>query len=362
METIPGLVSVMMPAYNAEAFIARAVESVLSQSYAHLELVVVDDGSRDRTAQIVASYADKRVKLVRQANGGEAVARNTALDHMSGEFVAFLDSDDEYLSEHLKLCVGYLQSDAERDAVYTDGQYVDPLNRRIQPLSSRRRGPFEGDIFEELVRASDVFGPPICVVMRRSLIDGSGCGFDPQIVIGPDWDFMTCVSQNARFGYIDAKTVLYRVHETNITVRTVNRDRVRYLARCREKAIHLDRFSSCSVETRSAVFYDLLVNLLPGQLERQIDAVTWPSFKALPDEEQGRLLRLMASAEIRRDGDTALARRWLSQSRSLNPGDSRGRILEALFRLSPQACAAVLRRREARNLKASTDEPFGGLA
>ncbi len=97
----PGLVSVMMPAYNAERYIRPAMESLLAQTYSRWELIVVNDGSKDATAAIARSFDDPRIRVIDQPNGGEASARNTALRTMRGEFVAFLDADDAYLPEHL---------------------------------------------------------------------------------------------------------------------------------------------------------------------------------------------------------------------------------------------------------------------
>lgn len=89
-------VSVIIPAYNAEAFIGRTLESVLAQTYENIEVLVVDDGSRDRTAEIVASFAqkDSRVILLKQQNAGVAAARNLAIEKSRGEYIAPLDADD----------------------------------------------------------------------------------------------------------------------------------------------------------------------------------------------------------------------------------------------------------------------------
>lgn len=105
-EAIPGLVSVVMPAWNAAATIARSIESVLAQSHRQVELLVVDDASTDATAGLVAGYAaaDVRVRLLRQAaNGGVATARNAGIAAARGEFVAFLDSDDRWHPRKLEL-------------------------------------------------------------------------------------------------------------------------------------------------------------------------------------------------------------------------------------------------------------------
>jgi glycosyltransferase involved in cell wall biosynthesis len=197
-----------MPAYNAEAYIGQAIESVLAQSYQRWELVVVDDGSIDGTGRIASRYGDSRIRLIRQDNQGEAAARNTALSNIQGEYLAFLDADDLYLPHHLDTTVGYLQAQSKAEGVYTDGYYIDQMGSQLQTLSSRRRGPFEGNLFEEVLYGSDVFGPPTCVVLRNQLIESHGLKFDEEIVIGPDWDFFAKYAELGDFGYIEQKTCL----------------------------------------------------------------------------------------------------------------------------------------------------------
>jgi alpha-1,6-rhamnosyltransferase len=337
-----------MPAYNAERYIEQAIESVLGQTMPDWELVVVDDGSTDATAQRAAALAerDPRIKLVRQANGGESTARNTALRHMQGELVAFLDADDFYLPNHLALTVGYLQTHPDRDGVYTDGYHCDEQGVRLKTLSSRRRGPFEGWLFEELVIASDVFGPPLCLVLRRGSIVERDLAFDPDIVIGPDWEFTIRYAHDAQFGYIDQITCQYRVHRANITTSTGIDRRMLSLATCREKAIRLPKFAACSLETRRATFYELLVHLLIGLPERQSAIVNWPQFKALPTGLQAELLRLMASKAIARNLRHGEIDSWLRQANALDPSDKRAAALARLYGLNPWLCHLVVRARK----------------
>src|SRR5262245_47409787 len=91
-----GLVSVLVPTYNRSKLVRRAVESALAQSYRRLEVLVVDDGSSDDTRQVIEGM-DPRVRYIRQANAGVSAARNRGIAEARGEFVAFLDSDDEWL-------------------------------------------------------------------------------------------------------------------------------------------------------------------------------------------------------------------------------------------------------------------------
>src|SRR2546430_979121 len=116
------LVSVIMPAFNAERHIVESIQSVLSQTLPDWELVVVDDGSTDNTAEILRTFvsADARIKYVYQPNGRLGKARNTGFQHSSGGLIAFLDSDDLWLPEKLELQVTAL-AEHDADIVYTDG-------------------------------------------------------------------------------------------------------------------------------------------------------------------------------------------------------------------------------------------------
>ena len=336
----------MMPAYNAGAFIGPAIESIQTQTYTRWELIVVNDGSTDRTPEILAGISDERIRVFHQENAGEAAARNRALQEIHGEFLAFLDSDDEYEPNFLARMVETLRPRPDLDGVYSDGVYVDPAGRSLAALSDHRRGPFAGDLFEALVRASDVFGPPICLLLRSRMVRASGLNFDTRIVIGPDWDFTTRLAETARFGYLAEKLVRYRVHTTNITVTAGNQKRRDSLALCREKAINLIRFTECSIETRAYVFYDLLINLLVGNPSRQEEVTHWPQFQQLPVLEQARLYRLLASQTIRDQEYSAQTRAWLEQARQTNPRDPKNLVLYWAYRISPRLCSLLLQVRQ----------------
>jgi glycosyltransferase involved in cell wall biosynthesis len=336
------LVSVMMPAYNAEQYIGLAIESVLAQRYPGWELIIVDDGSTDRTAEIAASYQDPRIRILRQANQGESAARNAALESSKGVFVAFLDADDLFQLDHLEATVNFLRSHPEFEAVYTDGYHINGEGKQLSPLSARRRGPFAGWIYEEVVRASDVIGPPGCILMRFQPILDESLRFDPAIIIGPDWDFVLRYAENHPFGYIQDRTYLYRVHQSNITKTTAGSKRAISLATCRTKAIKTQKFGSCSAEVRYRVFYDLLINHLSGMPDRQAAAIGWQEFQALPQEMQAKLLRLMASKAILTGGDEVQIKSWLGSSLKLNRSDWRALLLQAAYPVSPAFCRKFL--------------------
>lgn len=114
-----------MPAYNAEKYVAGSIRSVIDQTYPDWQLIVVDDGSTDRTAEIVQSLssADGRITYIHQLNGGQASARNTGLRNSGGDLIAFLDADDLWVKEKLELQVLKMK-ETGADFVYSDGQHI----------------------------------------------------------------------------------------------------------------------------------------------------------------------------------------------------------------------------------------------
>lgn len=121
------LVSVIMPAYNVEQFLAQSIDSVLCSDYQNLELIVVDDGSSDATLEIAQHYQakDSRVKALTKANGGQGVARNYGVEHSSGEFILFVDSDDLISSGYISKAVAEMERDSEVKVVTCRGEFFD---------------------------------------------------------------------------------------------------------------------------------------------------------------------------------------------------------------------------------------------
>lgn len=115
-------VSIITPAYNAAKYISRTIDSVRNQTYTEWEMIIIDDGSRDNTAEIVANYANKdnRIKLLRQNNAGSAAARNNALRNSTGQLVCFLDADDLWDADFLSSQVTFIK---ERDAALVFASY-----------------------------------------------------------------------------------------------------------------------------------------------------------------------------------------------------------------------------------------------
>ncbi|MBI4357811.1 MAG: glycosyltransferase family 2 protein, partial [Candidatus Omnitrophica bacterium] len=168
-------VSVIMPTYNRVSYLRGAIESVLAQTFRDWELVVVVDGSKDGSKELVESYArsDGRVICIWQGNAGYSAANNRGLREAKGLYIAFLDDDDRWLPEKLELQVNLMKSSPEAGFCYG----------RFRVFRQTDHGLREGKLFPQKMitkfeELSDAFVPPSATLIRKSLIDEVG-GFDP---------------------------------------------------------------------------------------------------------------------------------------------------------------------------------------
>lgn len=125
------IVSIIVPAYNSECYIGRTIESVISQTYKFWEMIIVDDCSLDKTAEVILSYSlkDKRIKYKKlEVNSGAAVARNVAMSMATGQYIAFLDSDDVWLPDKLSAQIQFMQENNYKFTC-TDYEQIDETGR-----------------------------------------------------------------------------------------------------------------------------------------------------------------------------------------------------------------------------------------
>ena len=160
-------VSIIMPAFNRERYLAESIESVLNQTFSDWELIVVDDGSSDSTPAIIERYRlrfPERVKPISQANSGVAAARNTGIKASTGELVAFIDSDDLWHSRKLERQVQSLREAGDVAFVYTGYEMIDPFGRLLRTVRPDPR--FQGAIYEKLwTEDNNILGPTILGVL-----------------------------------------------------------------------------------------------------------------------------------------------------------------------------------------------------
>lgn len=213
------LVSIIMPAYNSERFIAESIESVIVQTYTNWELIIIDDGSTDNTGKIIKQYAqkDNRIKSIYQRNQKQGKARNTGLENSKGELIAFLDSDDLWIPEKLKIQVSFLANN-EVDLLYSNG-YV--FSNNLGNLTGRLHmqiGFFQGDLAIKRLLESN-FIPILSVLTKRQAILEVG-GFDEDLHIQNIEDYHLWLKMILNgcliYGMPDS-LVYYRQHESQVT-------------------------------------------------------------------------------------------------------------------------------------------------
>ncbi len=216
-EPSPPLVSVVIPTYNCEAYIADTIASVLAQTHAALEVIVVDDGSTDRTAEIVEAIKGP-VRLIRQPNQRVCVARNRGFEASRGEFVCFLDHDDYWypwkLRRQLEAFAAYPQAGAiftsfalwqPKDGAFPSPSSLAPPDDGPPPIDQR----FSGWIYHEFLL--DCWALTSTTMIRREAFARSG-GFDPALSYSEDWDLWLRLAQTHEFVKLDRVSTLYRQH------------------------------------------------------------------------------------------------------------------------------------------------------
>lgn len=205
------LISVVIPAHNTEKYLPEALESVRSQTFSDYEILVVDDGSTDRTAEIAASYPD--VLLFLQNKRGAAAARNTGIRAARGKYIAFLDADDVWLPSKLEKQAAHLL-ESPTAWTYTDAWVFDARTRLTVCRIGERICLQEGDILRSLLLRS--FIPSATPVVKKVALVEAGM-FDEASArrIGEDWSLWLRIAERHKATLIDEPLAMIRIHANN---------------------------------------------------------------------------------------------------------------------------------------------------
>ncbi|MFM7271131.1 MAG: glycosyltransferase family 2 protein [Actinomycetes bacterium] len=216
-ETARPLVSVVIPAYNAEAYLGATIESVLAQTYRPIEIIVVDDGSSDGTVALARSFGDP-VRVLEQDNRGPAGARNTGFAAVRGEIIALLDADDLWLPERLDACVTLLRSDPAIGFVTTDAYLIDedtPTERRYYTDYQRFPFPAPADQLAEIAKRNFLF---VSVVFERTLFERAGARLDESLWGTEDYELWTrFLLAGSRAALVPEPLAYYRVRAGSVS-------------------------------------------------------------------------------------------------------------------------------------------------
>lgn len=197
-------VSVVTPAYNAMKYLPATLESILQQTFTDFEVLIVDDGSTDNIVQWATGLVDPRVRFFSQANQGVSVARNTAIAHAQGEYVAFLDADDLWEPTKLAKQVRCLDENPEVGLVHSWMVFIDEQGNSTGRVMKHN---VEGYAWKEIVQSNKI--ACLSVMVRRCCFDAVGA-FDPSLRAIEDWDLWIRIANRYMIAVIKEPLAYYR--------------------------------------------------------------------------------------------------------------------------------------------------------
>lgn len=208
------VVSVILPTYNRANILAKAIESVLSQTYKNFELIIIDDASTDDTGAVIKNFDDDRIKYIEHTqNEGAPAARNTGIGHARGEYVAFQDSDDEWLPSKLEQQLRAFQNASDSvGVVYTGMVRAEAGDMRYLPYPGVEQTT--GDIRRSLARQNFISTP--VALVKRACFDEVGT-FDEKAWPLSDWELWIRISQHFSFELVDEPLVTGEVRADSIS-------------------------------------------------------------------------------------------------------------------------------------------------
>ena len=208
------LVSVVVPCYNHEEYVEETIESVLNQTYKNIELIVIDDGSKDNSVQVIQQLADKYgFTFIYRSNKGLSTTLNEAIGLSKGKYISLCASDDVYMFDKIETQVEFMEEQPEYGMCYGKVVYFEDS---IENTSEYQNSNKQGWVFEDLLH--DCFIPAPSTFIRKDVLEELS-GFDDKLWI-EDWDMWLRIAQKYQIGFIDEFFTYYRMHDTNISKET----------------------------------------------------------------------------------------------------------------------------------------------
>ncbi|CAG1012662.1 partial Chondroitin synthase, partial [Anaerolineales bacterium] len=239
-------VSIIIPTYNRANLIGETLHSVFAQTYQDFEIIVVDDGSTDNTAEVLRPLAETgRIKYIRQDNQGASAARNRGIREADGIYIAFLDSDDLFEPTKLELQVNYYRKHPELGLVHSG---FTKFNFANNDLGYRDTSWFSGNVYPKILGYWTTLMAMDTVIVARNVFDSVGL-FDSNLVHGEDLDMWRRIARKYPFGFVNRSLARIRVHEGNISRERLNA--ADGLAKYLEKAFEDDPSLSSGFKRRA---------------------------------------------------------------------------------------------------------------
>ena len=204
-------ISVVIPTFNRISLVARAIDSVLKQSLNPYEIIVVDDGSEDGTSEMIQNKY-KSIKLIQQQNNGVSAARNNGIKHAKGDWIALLDSDDEWIEKKLENQVDRLIKTPEYDFCHTNEIWI---RNGVRVNQRKKHEKYGGYIFDKCLDICRI--SPSSVLFRKNILDHVGW-FDDQLPVCEDYDLWLRITAEYRILFIDDPLIIkYGGHDDQLS-------------------------------------------------------------------------------------------------------------------------------------------------
>jgi glycosyltransferase involved in cell wall biosynthesis len=211
---VNSLVSIIIPAYNAERYIAETIESVINQTYKNWELIIVDDGSIDNTALIIQTYLiNPRVQYKYQHNSGVSITRNNGIKFSKGDYIAFLDADDVWTADYLEYKIYILNQHLDVGVVTSNGQLID---RNSNKLKLRFKGLDENAIKDIIEFKKGYDTSPSNIVCKKEVV-GKIKGFNTELSNAADKLFILKAALITKIYCVKKELIFYRIHPNNMS-------------------------------------------------------------------------------------------------------------------------------------------------
>ncbi len=209
--------SIVMPVYNGERWIGEAIDSVYRQTTNDWSLTIVDDGSTDRSADIVNGFHDTRIRLLHQENRGQSAAQNRGISESSGAFIMLLDADDRLRPRALEYLHSAIDRETDASLAYGRGTYIREDGVKMTPdRRTELSGKPSGDVLTEILRRNFI-GYPGCALIRRRALDKTG-PLKKNLVLAQDWELWCRLASVGSFIFAGSQVVLdYRVHKSSVS-------------------------------------------------------------------------------------------------------------------------------------------------
>lgn len=205
-------VSVIICVYNGEHTIGRAIESVLKQTFTAFELLIINDGSRDGTLEVISQYTDRRIQVFSYANAGLATSRNRGLAIATGDYISFLDADDLWSSDKLESQLRVLEETPEAAVAYSWVDRIDEGDRVICPGGHHTA---TGDVLANLLLA-DITDSGSNALIRSAALREVG-NYEESMRSGQDWDMAIRLAARYQFAVVPRSQVFYRASSSSIS-------------------------------------------------------------------------------------------------------------------------------------------------